>query len=537
MESYPNSAQAWESWSDSQLLDRLATETSLAENRIYRFDQPTPIDSLQLADCCLWLKREDLSEVHSYKWRGAANKIQSLHESGFRGSLVAASAGNHAQGVAQSAAVLQLPATIFMPLSTPLLKQESVQSFGKDFVQIRLVGDTFEEAACHAVQFARSSNAVFVPPYDDLQVIAGQSTIGSEIVASGLDPTHVFLPIGGGGMAAGVATVLKCHFPNARIIGVEAENQHSMGLSLRNGSPQTIEWLDRFCDGTAVSRPGALPFRICQLLLDDCLVVSNSLVCEAIQILWQRHRLIVEPSAALGVAAVLSSNLTNKDRPLTVLSGSNVDFMMLPKIARRGQANRPARRYYAFEIEEKAGSLEQLLGQFSGNMNIIDFQYGKVDESGAYPVIGIEVPQNAVAQLESLLASTSIPQHCQVTGSAAAEFRVIPFNVDLLQLPFFAVIEFANRPGALRDFMRQAGDSANVCYMNFTDTGQTEGQALMGFDFENIARQTEFLDWLQESQTKFEVVDIEVVRHFTRSSKSPRSWKDVAATAMKNPAT
>ncbi len=205
----------------------------------------------------------------------------------------------------------------------------------------------------------------------------------------------------------------------------------------------------------------------------------------------------------------------------------------MPKIARRGQAHRPERRYYAFDINEEAGALAKLLGRFEGYMNIIDFQYGKVAESEAYPVIGIEVPHHAIAQLEKLLDSVSLPRHSEVTGSAASEFRVIPFNVDLLKLPFFAVIEFPNRPGALRDFMLGASESASVCYMNYTDTGQTEGQALMGFDFENIARQTEFLEWLQESNSPFEVVDIEVVRHFTGSANSPRSWKDIAINVAK----
>ncbi len=300
MDHQPTTVIPWENWTDAQLLEELAAETELASQRVYQLDQPTRIDSVDLPTGKLWLKREDLSKIHSYKWRGAANKIQSLHESGYRGSLVAASAGNHAQGVAVSAAGLGLAATIFMPLATPLLKQQSVREFGQDFVDIRLLGDTFEEAASHAKRFAAESGGIFVPPYDDLQVVAGQATIGLEIVAEDLDPTHIFLPIGGGGMAAGVAAVLKRRYPAAKLIGVEAENQHSMGLSLQMGSEQTIEWLDRFCDGTAVSRPGALPFRLCQLLLDDCIVISNDLVCEAIQFLWQQLRLIVEPSAGIG---------------------------------------------------------------------------------------------------------------------------------------------------------------------------------------------------------------------------------------------
>ncbi len=530
----PDNSDGWTGWSDEQLLARLAAETSSALERVYQLDLSTRMDPLELPEllnsgCRLWLKREDLSNVHSYKWRGAYNKIKSLVEQGFTGKLVAASAGNHAQGVAVAAARLKLQATVFMPRTTPLLKQDSVKRLGGQFVAICLEGDSFEEAAEFAWKFVEQEGGVFIPPYDDLHVIAGQSTIGMEIAACGFEPTHVFLPIGGGGMAAGVASVLRRQFPNVKLIGVEAENQHSMTLSIEQGSRQKIDWLDRFCDGTAVSCPGALTFRICEMLLDECMVISNDQVCEAIQYLWQKLRLIVEPSAGLGVAAALATPLSKHDQPVTVLSGSNVDFMTLPKIAMRGQAKRPETKYYAFEIGEQAGALARLLDQFSGNMNIIDFQYGKVDESDAYPVIGIEVPHDSIDQLHQRLADPKIPHHVDVTGSAASEFRVIPFNVDLLQLPWFAVIYFANRPGALRDFMHQASQFANVCYMNYTDTGQTEGQALMGFEFKLLERQSAFLDWLQDSQIKFDVVDIEVVRHFTGSVDSPTGWKEIAA--------
>jgi len=207
-----------------------------------------------------------------------------------------------------------------------------------------------------------------------------------------------------------------------------------------------------------------------------------------------------------------------------VISGSNVDFMMLPKIARRGQARRPETRYYVFEIGEKFGALSNLLDNFLANMNIIDFQYGKVAEAKAFPVIGIEVPATEIAQLEEFLTESSVPPHHEVTGSAASEFRVIPFNMDLISHPFFAVIEFANRPGALRDFMRVASELGSVCYMNYTDTGQTEGQALMGFEFENIGRQSEFLEWLQGS-TKFQVVPAAEVRHFNSADDALDRWQ------------
>ena len=511
--------------SDNDLLPALQAETKLALERVYQLEQPTPLDSVELENgCVLMLKREDLSQVHSYKWRGSFNKILSLHERGFSGAMVAASAGNHAQGVAITANRLKLQATIYMPRSTPLLKQESVKNFGGKYVEIRLHGDSFNQASTEAEKFAAESGGVLIPPYDDLQVIAGQSTIGIEI-GDELDqpPTHVFLEFGGGGMGAGVCSVMRRRFPDAKLICVEAIDQDCMGVSIAKGELTTIENLDRFCDGTAVTCPGELPFRICKQLLDECVTVSNNQVCRAIQFLWQQNRIIVEPSAGLGVAAAMQYGLKPTDRPVTVLSGSNVDFMMLPTIARRGQVNPPVRRYYAFEIGEAKGTLNALLDSFSPDMNIIDFQYGKVAEDQAYPVIGVEVPYSAVDQMESFLDGPDIPPHIDVTGTAAAEFRVIPFNIDLLQHPFFAVIEFPNRPGALGDFMTFASEIASVCYMNYTDSGQTEGQALMGFEFDNIGRQSAFLELLQQT-TKFKVVPMAIVKGLTlrRTDSSDR---------------
>ena len=345
---------------EAPLFKRLEKESAAAV-RVYDLDSETRLDWIDLdCGCSLGLKREDLSKVHSYKWRGSFNKIASMVEQGFTGEMVAASAGNHAQGVAISANRMKLNATIFMPRSTPLLKQDSVRRLGGEFVKIQLHGDSFDEAAIEAKRYADETKGALIPPYDDLHVIAGQSTIGIEIAKSLKEPpTHVFLEVGGGGMAAGVAFVLKQKFPNAKLIAVEAEEQNCMGVSIANGKRTVLDTLDRFCDGTAVSCPGDLPFRICRYLIDECVTVSNEQVCEAIQFLWQKKRTIVEPSAALGVAAATQYDLKSTDRPITVLSGSNVDFMMLPKIARRGQANRPERRYYAFEINEKTGALRR----------------------------------------------------------------------------------------------------------------------------------------------------------------------------------
>ncbi len=511
-----------DSLTDDQLLDRLAEETNAAAGRIYDLHPATPIDSVTLSNGTpLSLKREDASTVHSYKWRGSGNKISKICDAGFSGELVAASAGNHAQGVAVVAARQKLPATIFMPLSTPLLKQESVRDFGGEFVTIRLFGDSFDESQREAIRFAEQSGGKFIPPYDDLDVIAGQSTIAVEFLDQLPEPpTHVFIGIGGGGVAAGIASVLKRRHPEIKVIGVEGAGQDSMSRSIEAGKLVTLETLDKFCDGTAVAKPGALPFRLCSMLLDDCIRVSNDDACRAIQFLWQTKRVIVEPSAGLGVAAAMGYGFKPGDRPLAILSGSNVDFMMLPKIARLGQVQRPETRYYQFELSEKSGSLIGLLDQFFVNMNIIDFQYGRMSDEVAYPTIGVEVPQSSLGDLEEFLNDPSVPPFKEVTGSAASNFRVIPFRVDRLTLPFFAVIEFANRPGALREFMRGVSRLANVCYMNYTDTGQSEGQALMGFECTDIAKQQKFFDWLEVSGIPYKPVPIHSVQQLTSGTTS-----------------
>ncbi len=502
-----------------ELLARLAQETAAALDRVYQLDNATPISTVTLeSGCTLTLKREDTSRVHSYKWRGASNKIAHLVEQGFAGALVAASAGNHAQGVAVAAQKLKLKTTIFMPISTPVVKQRAVKSFGGDQVDIVLHGDVFDEAAVAAQKFAAEHGGQIIAPYDDLYVIAGQSTIGVEIVNEiKQPPTHIFLPIGGGGMVAGVAAVLKTAFPDAVLIGVEETGQASMGTSIAAGQRVTLDTIDRFCDGTAVACPGELNYEICRQLLDSCITVDNDQVCQAIQFLWQELRIIVEPSAALGVAAARNHGLKSADRPLTVLSGSNVDFMTLPQIAKRGQAEIPEERFFCFEIGEQPGALIGILDHFFGNMNIIDFQYGKVAEDRAYPVIGIEVPRSAHAELEGFLDDPAIPPYKEVTGTASAEFRVIPFSVDLLNHPMFAVITFPNRPGALRDFMRGASDLANVCYMNYSDSGQAVGQALMGFEFADSPTKDTFSKWLVDSDIKFEKIPMATIRHLGQS--------------------
>lgn len=494
--------------SATDLLSQLWKQIPQAQQRVYQLDRQTDCQSLQLpSGRHLWLKREDRSRVHSYKWRGAFNKMASLVEAGNRGPMVAASAGNHAQGVALSAAKLGIEATIFMPRTTPELKQAAVRRFGGPSVDVQLVGDNYDQAASAAKEFL-AHGGTYLHPFDDLHVIAGQATIGLEL-AEQCEPDLVLLTIGGGGMTSGVAAVMRRRFPNAKIVGVEAEGQHSMSLSVAAGERQQLSRVNRFCDGTAVAIPGELTFQLCSLLLDDIWVVNDREVCTAIEWLWDEIRSVVEPSAAIGVAAALATDpssliqkpeleplfdrlqLPPNPKVVAVLSGANVDFLTLPTIARKGRLSLKVKRYYQFEIPERSGTLIGLLDQFMADMNIIDFQYGKTKSDRAFPVIGVEGPEDELNQFEKKMQTMPLHFH-PVTNSLTVEYRVVPFNTDIAQHPIFATIDFPDRPGALREFMHRLTGRTNVCYFNYTETGQSVGQALMGFEFPSLDAQTQF---------------------------------------------
>lgn len=518
----PN-ANTLETPAPSRVLDELWAETEAARQRVYRADRATACDAVSLPDGrTLWLKREDTSRVHSYKWRGAFNKLACFVEQGFRGTVVAASAGNHAQGVALAAQTMQVSAIIYMPRTTPLLKQEAVRRLGGSWVEIRLVGDRYDQAAQAAREYVAANDCVYLHPFDDLQVIAGQATMATEI-EDHVAPDLVLLEIGGGGMASGVASVIRRRFPAAKIIGVEVVGQNSMQQSLRAGDLITLPHVTRFCDGTAVATPGQLTFALCRDLLDDVWIVDERQVCTAIEWLWNETRVVVEPSAGIGVAAALATDrragffdeaihaaymglgLHNNASLLTVLSGANVDFLTLPLIARKGRLSPKERRYYCFEIPERSGTLIGLLDQFLSDINIIDFQYGKTDARRAFPVIGVEAFPLELAQLEAKLARSPLHFH-SVTNATAVEYRVVPFQPSLANMPIFATVEFPDRPGALSEFMRQIVGLTNVCYFNYTETGQSIEQALMGFEFSDAAQRESFQKAVAELGVSFQTI-------------------------------
>ncbi len=496
------------------LRDDLFEQILMARQRVYAVAPPTPLERIPLpVDAEVWIKREDLSPIHAYKWRGAYNRMALLGPEERRRGVVCASAGNHAQGVALAASRLDTRARVYMPVATPRMKQTAVRLHGGDSVDVVLHGDTYNDAAELAQRVAREEGLAFIHPYDDLAVMGGQGTLADEVIMSGKGPFDIaYLQIGGGGMAAAVACWLKAYSPGIRIVGVEGVGQASMRAAFDAGGPVDLDYLDVFCDGTAVRRAGDLTWRLCRELLDDIVTVTNEEVCAAVQLLWESRRAIPEPAGAMGVAGLMkdAESAVGK-RVLTVLCGANMDFGQLAWIARHAGIGARSRRYWRFEIGERSGTMLDLVETALGGVNIIEFQYGKVDEHRAWPVIGFEASPPELALLDRRLGELGMP-HQDVTSQEDVEFRMIHYDSDLFSIPCFIKYEFPERAGALSDFLKSIRGIANIVYFNYVYTGERVGRALMGFEFRNPGDRDAFMRLLKNSGRTYRMIEEDVVR-------------------------
>ena len=477
----------------------------MARQRVYAVAPATPLELVVAPELpfSLYVKREDLGPIKAYKWRGAYNRMALLTPDERARGIVAASAGNHAQGVALAAKMLGIHAKIYMPRSTPEVKQAAVRRFGGEFVQIVLHGDAYDAAGAAAKEDAHENNLTFVHPYDDVSVMGGQGTLADEVVMSGKGPFDVaFLQIGGGGMAAASAVWLKRQFPGIKIIGVEGVAQASMAAAVSAGKPTDIGRVDIFCDGTAVRKAGSLTFEICRELVDEFVTVTNEDVCWAIQKLWESNRIIPETSGAMGVAAALklADSLAGK-KALAVISGANVDFGQLSVITRNSQVNGAFRRNLRVRIPERPGAFLELLGSAFSKSNIFEFQYGKTSAEAACPVIGVAVSDEQLREITDALAAAGVEWE-DVSADADTQFRVIPFERNLLKNPLFVRLDFYERPGALRDFLtRYLGAGDNICYFNYLYTGERVGRALIGFEFADVSARERFREKIASVET------------------------------------
>jgi threonine dehydratase len=344
--------------------------------------------------CNVYLKREDLQIVRSYKLRGAYNMMSRLSQEQLAKGVVCASAGNHAQGFAYSCKKLNIKGVVFMPIITPKQKVNQTKMFGEHFIEIRLVGDTFDECAMAAKKYTEENEMTFIPPFDDYRIIEGQGTVGVEILEDLSAIDYLFIPVGGGGLSAGVGSYFKTYSPKTNIIGLEPEGAPSMFESLKNGYPVTLDSIDRFVDGAAVKRVGDLTFSICKDVLDDMHLIPEGKVCSAILRLYNEDAIVVEPAGALSIAALddYASDIKGKN-VVCIVSGSNNDIDRMPEIKERSLQYEGLKHYLLINFAQRPGALKEFVNHVLGpDDDITRFEYmQKTNKESGPALIGIEL--------------------------------------------------------------------------------------------------------------------------------------------------
>ena len=357
------------------------------------FMKNTNLSDLYGAD--VYLKREDLQMVRSYKIRGAYNKIRTLDPNILKYGIVCASAGNHAQGVAFSCNKLQIMGSIYMPTTTPKQKIEQVRMFGKEYIDIILTGDTFDAANAAAKTYAKKSGKTFIPPFDDEKIIEGQGTIGYEIMQQSkhkLD--YIFVPIGGGGLASGLGAYIKSVSPETKIIGVEPAGAPCMKTAIEKGKVIELHHIDKFVDGAAVKKAGKLTYEICKNILDDIVTVPEGAVCTTILNMYNKSAIVVEPAGALSVAALrFYADKIKGKRVACIISGSNNDITRMEEIREKSLLYEGLKHYFIVNFPQKSGVILAFIRDIIGATDdLVYFQYIKKTNKESGPaLIGIEV--------------------------------------------------------------------------------------------------------------------------------------------------
>jgi threonine dehydratase len=345
-------------------------------------------------ECNIFLKREDLQVVRSYKLRGAYNMMSHLSREQLEKGVVCASAGNHAQGFAYSCKKLNAKGVVFMPKITPKQKVNQTKMFGEEFVEVRLVGDTFDDCAVAARTFTEKNGMTFIPPFDHYRIIEGQGTVGAEILEDKGDIDYLFIPVGGGGLSAGVGTYFKTYSPKTKTIGLEPEGAPAMYEAMKAHQPVTLETIDRFVDGAAVKRVGDLTFSICKEVLDDMHLVPEGRVCSTILKLYNEEAIVVEPAGALSIAALDDYIDEIKGQNVVcILSGSNNDIDRMPEIKERSLQYEGLKHYFLVNFAQRPGALKEFVNHVLGpNDDITRFEYmQKTNKESGPALIGIEL--------------------------------------------------------------------------------------------------------------------------------------------------
>lgn len=348
--------------------------------------------------CNVYLKREDLQIVRSYKIRGAYNMMSSFPEEFLKKGVVCASAGNHAQGFAYSCKKLNVKGVVFMPTITPKQKVDQTRMFGENFVEIKLIGDSFDECAVAAKKFTSDNQMIFIPPFEDLKIIEGQATVALEILEDLSEIDFLFVPVGGGGLASGTATYFKTYSPKTKVIGLEPEGAPSMLEAFKAGHPVTLEKIDRFVDGAAVKRTGDLTFSICREMLDALELVPEGRICTTILKLYNEDAIVVEPAGALSIAGLENYKEAIRDKNVVcIVSGSNNDIDRMPEIKERSLQYEGLKHYFLIRFAQRPGALKEFVNNVLGpNDDITRFEYmQKTDKESGPAVVGIELLSRA----------------------------------------------------------------------------------------------------------------------------------------------
>ncbi|ALA55143.1 threonine ammonia-lyase IlvA [Shouchella clausii] len=346
-------------------------------------------------DCTVYLKREDMQVVRSFKIRGAYYQISSLSKEELAAGVVCASAGNHAQGVAYSCRALKVKGVIFMPTTTPKQKVAQVKFFGRDYVDVRLIGDTFDDSYADAIQYCEEQEMTFIHPFNQDKVIAGQGTVGLEIMNDIEEtPDFVFSSIGGGGLISGMATYIKSVSPSTKMIGCEPAGAASMTESIKQGNVVELDEIDKFVDGAAVKKVGDKTFEICKELLDDIIVVPEGKICTTILNLYNENALVAEPAGAMPIAALdLYTEQIKGKVVVCIVSGGNNDIGRMEEIRERSLIYEGLQHYFIVEFPQRAGALREFITDVLGpEDDITRFEYTKKNNKSNGPVlIGIEL--------------------------------------------------------------------------------------------------------------------------------------------------
>ncbi len=344
--------------------------------------------------CQVFLKREDLQVVRSYKLRGAYNMMSSLPKKQLEWGVVCASAGNHAQGFAYSCKKLNAKGVVFMPIITPNQKVSQTRMFGEGFIEVKLVGDTFDDCAVAAKKYTAEHNMVFVPPFDDVRIIEGQATVAVEILEDQPVIDFLFVPVGGGGLSAGVGSYFKTFSPKTKIIGVEPEGAPSMYEALKAGHPVTLENIERFVDGASVKRVGDITFSICKEVLDDMHLVPEGKICTTILKLYNQDAIVAEPAGALSIAALddYAAEIKGK-KVVCIVSGSNNDIDRMQEIKERSLQYEGLKHYFLIRFAQRPGALKEFVNHVLGpDDDITRFEYMQKHNKESGPaLVGVEL--------------------------------------------------------------------------------------------------------------------------------------------------